>query len=125
MEELRDHRERISGGPEGMPMSDPETTEAMMAAMPTMGRHEDMAMPMDPTMPVTAFCAVAADLAVIDLVIPHHEAAVAAWRGVLGAVTDDGIRAFARRVIDDRAREIENLDAVRAEMTGGSPVVGN
>jgi len=74
---------------------------------------------MDAATQVTSFCSASdPDLAFIDLVIPHHESAIAASETALDQATHHRIRDFAKRVIADQQAEIEQLTAIRAELTG-------
>ena len=95
--------------------------QKMMPGMP--GSMDDMAMQMDPAAQVAAVCAADdADVAFIDLTIPHHESAIAASESAVGDATHQEISDFARRVIDDQQREIEELRAIRAQLSGeGTP----
>ena len=121
IEELRGFREEFYGDPEPMPMDD-----GMMAAMgemmPSMaGTMEEMAFQMDAAAQVAALCAAEdADLAFIDLTIPHHEMAIDASRDALDRATHPEIHAFAQRVIDAQQREIDALGAIRRELYGSA-----
>ncbi|CAA9576475.1 MAG: hypothetical protein AVDCRST_MAG59-4114 [uncultured Thermomicrobiales bacterium] len=121
IEELRGFREEFYGDPEPMPMDD-----GMMAAMgemmPSMaGTMEEMAFQMDAAAQVAALCAAEdADLAFVDLTIPHHEMAIDASRDALDRATHPEIRGFAQRVIDAQQREIDELGAIRRELYGSA-----
>lgn len=117
-EELRGYREAWYGSPDPMPM-DPTM---MMDMMPGMDMSPDeMAMQMDPAAQVAAFCAAAdPDLAFIDLVIPHHEMAIASSRAALEQATNDELRAFAQRVIEDQQMEIDELSGIRMDLAGSA-----
>ena len=122
VEELRRYREDFYGDPEPMAMD-----EQMMMDMPGMsGSMDEMAMHMDPRAQVAAICAAEdADLAFIDLTIPHHESAITASEVAVDRAIHDEIRAFGERVIEDQRREIDELRAVRAELAGtASPEAG-
>jgi uncharacterized protein (DUF305 family)/Spy/CpxP family protein refolding chaperone len=125
IEELRGLRARFYGDAEPMPMDGP-LMGMMGQMMPGMGSPEEMAAQMDPAAQVAALCAAEnADLAFIDLTIPHHESAIAASEAALDQATHDEIRVFAERVIADQRREIDELTAIRAELSGpASPVAG-
>jgi uncharacterized protein (DUF305 family) len=91
----------------------------MMEMMPGMGDIESMQMQMDPDVLVTTFCSAEdPDLAFIDLTIPHHQMAVMASEAALEQATHDEIRTIAERVIQDQQREIDELSAIRQELTG-------
>jgi uncharacterized protein (DUF305 family) len=125
IEELSGDREQFYGSPEPMPM-DTQMMGMMAEQMPGMGSMDEMATQMNPEAQVAAFCGAAdPDLAFIDLVIPHHEMAIAASQAAQDRATHDEIRAFAERVIADQRREIEELQAIRDELTdGASPAAG-
>ena len=127
IEELRGYRERFYGSAEPMPMDD-QMMGMMTEMMPGMGPMDQMAMQMDPAAQVAAICgAEDADLAFIDLTIPHHEMAIAASEAALDRATHEEIRAFAGRVIEDQRREIDELRAIREELAGSAspePVAG-
>lgn len=114
---LREYREAWYGDPNPMPMD-----ESMMAAMeqmmPAMGDMESMAAMMDAEALVAAFCAADdADLAFIDLTIPHHEMAIAASAAALEQATHPEIQAVARQVIDAQEHEITELTEIRERLT--------
>jgi uncharacterized protein (DUF305 family) len=117
-EELRGYRQQWYGSPDPMPMDQ----TMMMELMPDMSESmEEMARQMDPQAQVAAFCAASdPDLAFIDLTIPHHQSAIAASETALERATHDKLKAFAQKVIEDQRREIEELTAIRAELTGGA-----
>jgi uncharacterized protein (DUF305 family) len=123
-EELRGLREQWYGSPEPMPMD--ESMMGMMAEMmPGMGDMASMQMQMDPEALVTTFCgAEDPDVAFIDLTIPHHEMAIRASEAALEQATHDEIRAIAERVIQDQQREIDELSAIRQELTGEATPAG-
>jgi uncharacterized protein (DUF305 family) len=122
IEELRGYRDQFYGDPNPMAM-DAAMMEAMDAMMPGMGSMDEMAFQMDPAAQVAAICgAEDVDLAFIDLVIPHHEMAITASEPVATGAANEEIQAFAERVIADQQREIDELEAIRAELTGeGAP----
>ncbi len=116
IEELRGYREQFYGSPEPMPM---DATTQMMPGME--GSMEEMAAQMDPGNQVALVCgAEDADLAFIDVTIPHHESAIAASEAALDQAPHEEIRAFAERVIEDQRREIDELSAVRQERYGSA-----
>ena len=117
-EELRGLREQWYGNPEPMPME--ESMMGMMAEMmPDMGDMDSMQMQMNPEALVATFCSAEdPDVAFIDLTIPHHEMAIRASEAALEQATHDEIRTIAERVIQDQQREIDELHAIRQELTG-------
>ncbi len=118
IEELRGYREEFYGSAEAMPMGE----RAMMHLMPqmTMPMDEMMAQ-MDGATQVAIFCAAAdADLAFIDLTIPHHLSAIEASETALQQAVHDEIRTFAGRVIEAQRREIDELSAIRLELYGSA-----
>lgn len=118
-EELRGYRVQWYGSSESMSM-DEAMMRTMMQEMPGLtGTMDEMAMQMDPQAEVAAFCAEAnPDLAFIDLAIPHHEMAIEASQAAVTRAKHPEIQALAQRVIDDQQREIEELNSIRAELTG-------
>jgi uncharacterized protein (DUF305 family) len=119
--ELMGYRDEFYGSPDPAPMDGP-TMDLMMAAMPGMGSMDEMMFQMDASAQVAAICAAEdADLAFIDLTIPHHEMAISASETALTQALHPEISAFARRVIADQSAEIDELTAIRAEIAGGTP----
>jgi uncharacterized protein (DUF305 family) len=117
-EELRGYREQWYGSPEAMPM-DASMMGMMMEMMPGMGDMASMQMQMDPNAQVASFCgADDPDLAFIDLTIPHHEMAIMASEAALEQATHPEIQELAQQVIDAQQREIDELSAIRQELTG-------
>jgi uncharacterized protein (DUF305 family) len=116
--ELREYREAWYGDPEPMPMDD-GMMGAMNEMMPGMsGTMEEMALQMDAAAQVAAICAAAnADLAFIDQTIPHHQMAIEASQAVLDKAVHPEIRDVAQRVIDAQQREIDELTAIRQELS--------
>ncbi|MDQ3780999.1 MAG: DUF305 domain-containing protein [Chloroflexota bacterium] len=120
MDELRGYRNTFYGDGDPMPMNE-QMMGMMTQMMPGMGSMEEMAMQMDATSQVAAICeAEDADLAFIDLTIPHHVMAIAASEAAREQATHDEIRAFAERVIEDQQREIEELQEIRMELYGSA-----
>lgn len=121
-EELRGYREQWYGSPDPMPM-DVSMMGMMTEMMPGMGDMATMQMQMDPQALVAAFCAGEdPDLTFIDLTIPHHEMAIQASEAALEQATHEEIQTVAERVIADQQREIDELETIRAELTGeGTP----
>jgi uncharacterized protein (DUF305 family) len=116
--ELRGLREQWYGSPESMPM-DEGMMGMLMEMMPGMGDMASMQRQMDPSALVAAFCVGEdPDLTFIDLTIPHHEMAIMASEAALEQATHDEIRAIAERVVADQQREIDELGAIRQELTG-------
>lgn len=122
--ELQTYREQWYGSSQSMPM-DQEMMGILMQEMPGRGDLEMMATQMDPEALVAAFCFRAgedADLAFIDLSIPHHEMAILASEGALENAKRPEIRDIANRVIAAQTREIEELRAIRSELANaGTP----
>jgi uncharacterized protein (DUF305 family) len=118
IEELRGYREQWYGSAEPMPM-DASMMGMMMEMMPGMGDMASMQMQMDPEALVTTFCgAEDPDLAFIELTIPHHEMAITTSEAALEQAMHDEIRMIAERVIQDQQREIDELSAIRQELSG-------
>jgi uncharacterized protein (DUF305 family) len=119
--ELKRYRQQFYGDPEPMAM-DEHMMGMMMEAMPSMGSGTramiEMSFQMDPQAQVNAFCAGDnPDLTFIDLVIPHHEMAIVSSQDALERAVHDEIKTFAQRVIDDQQAEIDELTAIRAELS--------
>ena len=120
-QELSGYREQFYGS------ATPEPVDVVMEAMATTmpEAHDlmmaDMAM-MDSDALVAEFCARSdADLAFIDLVIPHHQSAIAASQVAVTQATHPEIRAFAQRVIDAQQAEVDQMTAIRATLTTATP----
>ena len=121
-EELRGLREKWYGSAESMPM-DESMMGMMTEMMPGMGDMAAMQMQMDPQALVAAFCAGEdPDQTFIDLVIPHHEMAIQSSEAALEQATHEELRAIAEQVIQAQQAEIDELEGIRAELTGeGTP----
>jgi uncharacterized protein (DUF305 family) len=122
IEELQGYREQWYGSRTAMPM-DGSMMEMMGMMMPGMEDMQAMAAMMDADALVAAFCAGEdADLTFIDLTIPHHQMAIMASEAALEQATHEEIREIAERVIQDQQREIDELTAIRQELSGeGTP----
>jgi uncharacterized protein (DUF305 family) len=67
---------------------------------------------------IATFCAADdPDIAFIEQTIPHHEMAVQASQDALTRAVHPEIAAFAQRVIDAQQAEIDQFNAVLAELT--------
>lgn len=123
IDELRGYREQFYGDPEPMPM-DQAMMEAMTQMMPDMsGTTEEMAFQMDPAAQAAAICAAEeTDLAFIEMSIAHHRMALESSEPVVEGAVNEEIREFAQGVIEDQQREIEELEAIQADLAGeGTP----
>jgi uncharacterized protein (DUF305 family) len=121
IDKLRRYRQRFYGSAEPPMMNHPDMA-AMLQAMPGMGTMDEMAKEMDAAAQVAAFCAASdPNLAFIDLTIPHHQMAVAASKAALAKATHPEIGTFAQGVIGAQQREIDELQAIRADLTGATP----
>jgi uncharacterized protein (DUF305 family) len=120
--ELRGFREEWYGSPKPMPM-DAAMMHTMMAQMPGMGDMHSMQLLMDPRALAAAFCrGEDPDLTFIDLAIPHHEMAIHASEAALDQATHEELRKVAQSVIQAQQQEVNELEAIRAELTGeGTP----
>ncbi len=123
---LRGHRHRLYGDSAPMPM-DSAMMGAMMQMMPGMpGNMPQMASMMNAGDLVATFCAAEnPDLAFIDLIIPHHQMAIAASEAALTQAEDQEIRDIAQDVIDAQQQEIETLTEIRAEIAAEATPVGS
>jgi uncharacterized protein (DUF305 family) len=114
--QLQEYREAWYGDPNPMPMDEPMMT-AMDQMMPGMGDMEAMGAMMDAEALMAAFCAAEnADLAFIDLAIPHHDMAIAASEAALEQATHPEIQEVAQQVIDAQEREITELIEIRQRL---------
>ena len=116
--ELTAYREQFYGSATPAPMD--AVMNAMATSMPE--AHDlmmaDMAM-MDSDALVAEFCGQSdADLAFIDLVIPHHQAAISASRVAVAQAVHPEIREFANQVIVAQQAEVEQMTSIRAMLTG-------
>jgi uncharacterized protein (DUF305 family) len=125
IEELRGYRAAWYGSPDPVAM-DAHTMGMLDEQMPGMGTMDAMAFQMDAAAQVAAFCTAAdADLAFIELTIPHHEMAITASEAALARAVHPELQDVAQRVIDAQQREIEELTAIRGELTGdATPAAG-
>ncbi len=116
IEELQGYREDLFGDQTVMPMND-QLMGMMMQMMPGMGSMENMTFQMNAEAQVRSFCGTETpDLTFIDMVIPHHEMAIAASRAVVTSGADPEIVAFAERVITDQQAEIDDLKTIREDL---------
>ena len=125
------------GSPDAMPMGGDVLGMLGMAGMTgnaggsgmmgNAGAQEPEAMKlMDARALVAEFCAAEnPDLAFIDLAIPHHQMAITASEAALKEATHEEIRAVARQVIAAQQREIDEMRAIRAELTGAATPTGS
>lgn len=102
--------------------AEPVSMEMMMTSMPGMGT--DMAL-MDQQMSaewqVQAFCAAEdKDIAFIEQVIPHHQMAIDTSEGALSAAIHPELVTIAEDVIAAQQAEIDELEAIRADLIGGA-----
>ena len=102
----------------------PEPMDVVMTAMAQYmpAAHDlmmaDMAM-MDSDALVAEFCAqIDADLAFIDLVIPHHLSAIASSEVAATEATHHRIRDFAAAVIVAQQAEVDQMTLIRGSLTG-------
>ena len=122
IEELRGHRAHFYGSPDPMPVDDAAMTQMMGDMAMSM---EEMMVMMDAEALVATFCASAnPDLAFIDLTIPHHQSAISASEVALQQATHEEIRNIAERVISDQQREIDELNAIREDLSASGSVSG-
>ncbi|MGC4191449.1 MAG: DUF305 domain-containing protein [Thermomicrobiales bacterium] len=91
---------------------------AMLKAMPV-GTMDEMMHEMDATTQVAAFCSADnPDLAFIDQTIPHHQMAIDVSKIALEKAEHPEIKTTAKNVIAAQQAEIDELTAIRAELTG-------
>lgn len=102
----------------------PDTSEhsmmAMLEAMPV-STMDDMMHEMDSATQVAAFCSASnPDLAFIDQVIPHHQMAIDVSEIALERAEHPEIKETAQAVITAQQAEIDELTAIRADLTGNA-----
>ena len=118
--ELRALRAEWYGSPEPAPMDD-AMMAMMMEAMPGTGTADEMMRMMDAGTLIGAFCAAENyDLAFIDQTIPHHEMAIVSSESALEQAVHPEIANIAKEVIDAQQAEIDELEMIRVELTGGA-----
>jgi len=116
--ELEALRTEWYGSPEPAPMDD-AMMAMMMEAMPGMGTAEEQMRIMDAGWQISAFCAADSyDLAFIDQTIPHHQMAIDASEIAVEQAVHPEIATIAREVIAAQQAEIDELEMIRAELTG-------
>ena len=123
-QELEQYREEWYGSAEPVAL-DQHMMDMMTVAMPSMESSMDAMMnQMSADYQVATFCAAEdPDLAFIDQTFPHHQMAIDASMDVLEKAVHPEIAEFAQKVIDAQQQEIDELTAIRAELTGeGTPV---
>ena len=104
--------------------AEPESMDAIMPAMMEyMPEAHDLMMAdmdlMDADALVARFCSEdSADLAFIDLVIPHHESAIAASEPAVTDAVHLQIQDFAKNVIETQQSEIDQLTEIRSQLQG-------
>ena len=116
-DEMAGYRTRFYGSADPAPMDD-QMMHQVMEAMPNMsGPMDQMAFLMDSDAMVAEFRAADnADAAFIDLVIPHHQMAVAASETAETQAVHSEIGRFAERVTSEERSEVERLQEIRADM---------
>lgn len=100
----------------------PDTSQhsmmAMLEAMPV-GTMDEMMHEMDAATQVAVFCSASdPDLAFIDQVIPHHQMAIDVSEIALERAEHPEIKETAQAVITAQQTEIDELTAIRADLTG-------
>lgn len=116
--ELKALRSEWYGSPEPAPMDD-AMMSMMMEAMPGMGSADEQMQIMDAQWQIQTFCAAENyDLQFIDQTIPHHQMAIDSSESAAGQAVHSEIVAIAERVITDQQAEIEELEMIRAELSG-------
>lgn len=101
----------------------PDAPTVSMEAMHSMpGMSGDMAameQQMNAEWQVQTFCAAEdKDMAFIELTIPHHQMAIASSEAALEHAEHQEIKDIAQEVIEAQQAEIDDLEAIRAELTG-------
>jgi len=99
--------------------ADTVSMDTMMEMMPGMGDDDEMMMQMSAETQVRAFCAAEnKDLAFIDQVIPHHQMAIDSSEMAVAQAVHPELTAIAEQVITAQQAEIDELEAIRAGLTG-------
>ncbi len=115
--ELTSYREAWYGS--GEPDMSEHSMMMMVEAMPGMGSVDAMMQQMDANQQVATFCAAEnPDLAFIEQVIPHHQMAISSSQIALEKAVHPETKAFAEKVIRDQQAEIDQLNLIKAELTG-------
>ncbi len=116
--ELSGYRDAWYGS--GSPDRSEPSMMLMIQAMPGMhASMETMMQQMDASQQIATFCAATdPDLAFIDQVIPHHQMAIDGSKDALKQAVHPETKAFAEKVIRDQQAEIDQLDRIKAELTG-------
>lgn len=124
-------RDTLPGG--SMPMMDMDQMEShmtwmmdhagSMGGMMHDGMTDGMNMDMDMDMAgMASLCeAEPFDLAFIDQMIPHHEGAVMMAQGVIASGESAEVKEIAERIVTAQETEIAEMEAIRAELGGGTP----
>lgn len=126
--ELEGYRQQFYGSAQPRPMDQNTMTEmmkVMSGSAGDMGQEaadmQKMAQQMDPAAEVASFCSSEnPDLAFIDLTISHHQSALMASQAALTQAVHPEIKDFAQKVIDAQQAEIDQLTAIRQDLTGGA-----
>lgn len=120
--ELEALRMEWYGSPAPAPMDD-AMMSMMMEAMPGMGSAEEQMQIMDAQWQIQTFCAAENyDLQFIDQTIPHHQMAIDSSESAVEQAVHPEIVTIAERVIADQQAEIDELEVIRAELSGdGTP----
>jgi uncharacterized protein (DUF305 family) len=129
--ELEGYRQQFYGSAQPQPLDQGEMAQMMQAMSGGAGdmsqeasAMDQMQMQMDPTAEVATFCSAEnPDLAFIDLTIPHHQSAVMASQAALTQATHQEIKDFAQKVIASQQAEIDQLQQIRQDLTGGATPV--
>lgn len=111
---------------EWYPDAEPVSMAQMMELMPSMGgdmAHMDEVMSAE--WQVRTFCASEnPDLAFIEQTIPHHQMAIDVSEDALERAVHPELKEIAREVIDAQQAEIDQLEEIRAELTGEATPAG-
>lgn len=115
--ELTGYREAWYGS--GTPDMSKQSMMQIMEAMPGKKSMNDMTQEMDPRWQVSTFCAAAnPDLAFIEQTVPHHQMAIDDSKIALEKAVHPETKAFAEKVIKAQQAEIDELNQIKAELTG-------
>lgn len=113
IEELQQLREEWYGDAEPVSMEDMHSMPGMSGDMTAMEQQ------MSSEWQVQTFCAAEnKDLAFIEQTIPHHQMAIDTSEAAIEHAEHQEIKDIAQDVIEAQQNEIDELEAIRAELTG-------
>ena len=120
--ELRLYREEFYGSVRSMPL-DAAMMDRVAEAMPLVSEERAITRQLDREALLTVFCtADNPDLAFIDITRAHHETAITVSVVAFVRAVHPEIHRFAKEVVETQQREVDELTAIRAELSAtGTP----